>query len=217
MTSQFIKRFTFVVLAGAGLQGISSMTVSSAHAQVAISEEGVKFPDNSVQTTATHTSYAIGDVGPGGGRVFYVTALGFHGLEAAPVDQSTGVSWCPTLTDIVGVENLFDIGAVDPNSGSRNTPLIVAQCGATSAAGLAAGYVWPNGHTDGFLPNKEELNLLYLKKDAIGGIPVEGYWSSSESNQSPPVITAWYQIFAPSGQFHGFKLIEYRVRAVRAF
>jgi hypothetical protein len=215
MTSQSIKRFTFVVLAGAGLLGVSFMTVSGAHAQVAISEQGVTFPDNSLQTTATRTRYAIGDVGPGGGIVFHVIELGFHGLEAAPVDQSTGVDWCPTFTDIVGVVNIIfaNPSAVDPNSGSHNTPLIVAECGATSAAGVAANYVWPNGQTDGFLPNKEELNLLYLNKDAIGGFANGFYWSSSESTAN----AAWFQFFGDGFQSVGLKDEPLRVRAVRAF
>jgi hypothetical protein len=215
MTSQSTKRFTFVVLAGAGLLGITFMTVSSAHAQVTISEQGVTFPDNSVQTTATRKSYVIGDVGPGGGLVFHVTASGFHALEAAPVDQSTGVIWCPALpADIVGVENLPTSGDEDPNSGSRNTPLIVAECGATSAAGVAANYVWPNGQTDGFLPNKEELNLLYLQKDAIGGISEDAYWSSSEYDIAG---FAWIQSFLDGNQIENNKASLRRVRAIRAF
>ena len=52
MISQSIKRFTFVVLAGAGLFGITLMTVSSAHAQMVISNDGVVFPDTTKQTSA---------------------------------------------------------------------------------------------------------------------------------------------------------------------
>ena len=33
------------------------------------------------------TTYVVGDVGPAGGIVFYVTDGGLHGLEAAPADQ----------------------------------------------------------------------------------------------------------------------------------
>jgi hypothetical protein len=38
--------------------------------------------------------YKIGDTGPSGvGIVFYVTDNGTHGLEAAPGNQSTNISW----------------------------------------------------------------------------------------------------------------------------
>ena len=39
-------------------------------------------------------TYAIGDTGPSGvGIVFYITDGGLHGLEVAPVDQSTSQVW----------------------------------------------------------------------------------------------------------------------------
>ncbi|MBP8084514.1 MAG: hypothetical protein KAZ87_15050 [Spirochaetes bacterium] len=44
-------------------------------------------------------TYAIGDTGPSGvGFVFYITDGGLHGLEVAPVDQSTSAAWS-TITD----------------------------------------------------------------------------------------------------------------------
>jgi hypothetical protein len=108
------------------------------------------------------TEYAIGDTGPAGGIVFDVTPDGLNGLEAAPVDQGTA-PWNCRGTDVVGVENIGS-EAEDPNSGAVNTSLIAVQCpgDATNAAVLAAVYVWPNGQTGGFLPNKEELDLLWL-------------------------------------------------------
>ena len=39
-------------------------------------------------------TYAIGDIGPAGGWVFYVTDDGLHGLEAAPVDQANAAWGC---------------------------------------------------------------------------------------------------------------------------
>ncbi len=40
---------------------------------------------------AAAVPYAIGDTGPGQGIVFFISADGEHGLEAAPSDQSTGI------------------------------------------------------------------------------------------------------------------------------
>ena len=163
--------------------------------------------------------YAIGGTGPAGGKVFYVTNGGLNGLEAAPVDQGSA-PWNCFGTDVVGVDNVLP-SATDSNSGSVNTPLIAVQCprsvgvepSETNATVLAAVYVWPNGQTDGFLPNKEELNLLYAQKDVVGGF-AGIYWSSSESSG----FDAWDQVFNNNGaQVESVKTISNRVRAVRAF
>ena len=160
--------------------------------------------------------YAIGDSGPAGGIVFHVTNGGLNGLEAALVDQDQA-PWNCNGTDIEGVANLESAAAVDPNSGAVNTPLIAVQCPgtATNAAVLAAVYVWPNGQTDGFLPNKEELDLLYDQKvaEVVGGFASNFYWSSSQASASD----AWGQFFAFGGQFDGDKVNTGGVRAVRAF
>ena len=159
-------------------------------------------------------SYAIGDTGPGGGIVFSVSADGMSGLEAAREDHSTGVQWCDSNTDIPGVENLgFDFSIPDPNLGAENTPRIIDVCGDSSAAGVAAAYVWPNGQTDGFLPNREELDLLFNQRNDVGGFANDFYWSSSEF----VIFDAWFQNFVSGFQNDIFKGITLRVRAVRAF
>jgi hypothetical protein len=97
-----------------------------------------------------------------------------------------------------------------------NTPLIAVQCPGdeTNAAVLAAVYVWPNGQTDGFLPNKEELNLLYAQRaEFVGGFASDFYWSSSEDNSN----VAWYHHFAFGLQLGTSKDDTVGVRAVRAF
>ena len=129
--------------------------------------------------TPVPQTFAIGDTGPGGGIVFSVSADGTSGLEAAPVDQSSAL-WCSSsFTDIEGVENLVLFQTPDPNSGAENTPRIIDVCGVSSAAGVAANYMWPNGQTDGFLPNKEELDLLFDQREMLS-LADATYWSSSE-------------------------------------
>jgi hypothetical protein len=188
------------------------LSVSSVYAQIKV----VVIPLGGDDAPAP-TEYAIGDIGPAGGIVFDVTPDGLHGLEAAPVDQAPVAPWNCVGTNIEGVANLGSVEAVDPNSGAANTPLIAAQCPgpATNAAVLAAVYVWPNGQTGGFLPNKEELDLLYDQKVAgiVGGFDSLDYWSSSESGST----NAWYQLFDVGDQSVDGKGVALGVRAVRAF
>lgn len=166
------------------------------------------------------TQYKIGDTGPAGGIVFHVTEGGRYGLEAAPVDQEKS-DWCLNEyrnIHIPGLAIVPDTETKDVHSGAVNTPLIVAACGPSSAAGVAQAYVWPNGQTDGFLPNKEELGLLYIQRDVVGGISSSRYWSSTELNTR----AAWGKIFAPPGYSFGDADDKYdaspnSVRAVRAF
>ena len=158
------------------------------------------------------SAIAIGDIGPGGGIVFSVSADGMSGLEAAPEDQTSAI-WCNSNTDIPEVEN-FDFSNTDPNSGAENTPRIIDVCGGSSAAGMAAAYEWPNGQTDGFLPNREELELLYNQRNDVGDFAPGGYWSSSEVDL---FNYAWSQDFVDGDLIEVNKNVTFRVRAVRAF
>ena len=110
------------------------------------------------------TLYAVGDTGPAGGIVFYITDGGLHGLEAAPVDQSASAAWGCFGVPFAGADGT-DIG-----TGAQNTADILAGCGETPiAADIAAGYTL-NGFSDWFLPSKDELKELYLQKDVVGEI-----------------------------------------------
>ena len=162
---------------------------------------------------ACNFPYAIGVTGPGGGIVFSVSEDGMSGLEAAPEDQ-TSAQWCNSNTDIPEVENLgFDLTISDPNSGAVNTPLIIDICGNSSAAGVAAAYEWPNGQTDGFLPNREELDLLFNQRTVVGGFSILSYWSSSEFGLN----VAWGHTSFVGDPDIDVKNDTLLVRAVRAF
>jgi hypothetical protein len=127
----------------------------------------------------------------GGGKVFYIfgpSDNGYikgqtHGLIAATVDQTTdaGVKWFPDK--FYGATGTY-IGLGLPNTLAIITSAIVT--GTTNmssfAAGLANSYRG-GGYIDWFLPSKDELNLLYQAKDAIGGFATTGYptyWSSTQ-------------------------------------
>jgi len=158
--------------------------------------------------------YKIGDNGPAGGTVFYITDGGLHGLEAAPANSrvsppvnSPNSVWGCSRSSIAGTST--DIG-----TGAANTAAIVAGCvsGEVTAAEVANAYEL-NGFADWFLPSKGELNLLYLQKDVVGSFASSDYWSSSEDSSD----FAWYQDFDNGVQFDGGKIVTVGVRAVRAF
>jgi hypothetical protein len=73
-----------------------------------------------------------------------------------------------------------------------------------------------NSYSDWFLPNKEQLNRLYINRSAVGGFSAYFYWSSTEVNAD----LAWSQTFTNGRQNHqndSNKNAYSRVRAVRAF
>jgi hypothetical protein len=64
------------------------------------------------------------------------------------------------------------------------------------------------------LPTKDELNLLYINKDKIGGFANFGCWSSTEFSND----FAWGQYFIGFGnQVGSNKVSNASVRAVRTF
>jgi hypothetical protein len=108
--------------------------------------------------------YQIGGTGPAGGIVFYISDGGLHGLEVSPVNQSSvSALWGCYGTDIAGA---YGTAVGD---GAANTAAIVADCNDPNiAAKLANDYVL-NGYSDWYLPSKDELDLLYQQRVAVGG------------------------------------------------
>jgi hypothetical protein len=62
------------------------------------------------------------------------------------------------------------------------------------------------------LPTREELYLMWLNRESIGGFSAAFYWSSSEENSH----YAWSQNFGNGGQDNYYKDYKNYVRAVRA-
>jgi hypothetical protein len=156
----------------------------------------------------TSCPFQIGDTGPAGGKVFYLSdATGLHGLEAAPVDQSRKAPWgC-------WGETIFGADGDAVGTGAKNTADILADCNeAGIAARIAADYTL-NGFDDWYLPSHDELNLLYQQKDAVGGFADDYYWSSTEKDK----YYAWNRNFYLGYQYFNPKTNWFGVRAVRAF
>ncbi len=68
-------------------------------------------------------------------------------------------------------------------------------------------------YSDWFLPNKKQLNQLYINRTAVGGFSDYIYWSSTENSDR----NAWNQNFNNGCQKSYVKSFWWAVRAVRAF
>ena len=174
-----------------------------------------------VASCATGAECAVGDVGPGGGIVFYIDLdrpEGSRIFEAACVGWSDGVcggsdaadpgvTWGCSGTAIDGADG-YAIG-----KGESNTEEIVAGC---SDAGTAARLAWDlvlGGQSDWFLPSIPELNELFANQGLVGGF-TDNYWSSSETGASQ----ADYKYFG-GGAVNGAPKTDrgIRVRPIRSF
>ena len=104
-------------------------------------------PGVSALTCATGGSCIVGDTGPGGGKVFYVSATNFTStgsdcntackyLEAAPADQSAGIVWATTTTKCYAVNSNTDDQNCQLNSIYSNTAGQAASRTAATAIGM---------------------------------------------------------------------------------
>ena len=176
-------------------------------------------------------AYSLGDSGPGGGKVFYVSTAGFtssgsacntscHYLEARVEDvtddsyfnDKTAIRWC--LNNNTPTTSRRNIG-----SGYGNTQLMM-KCGSSTAGVLANNMTSTVNNvtfTDWFLPSKAELNALLDHREYVGEFLPQEYWSSSYYEGDFSSDKAWSQ--APGGNPFGgaFKSEGQHVRLIRAF
>ena len=187
-------------------------------------------------STSSTVTYNVGDIGPGGGLVFYIDSGSGLRYEMAPNTWS-GASdptenWCNnTSLDVPGA-----VGTA-VGDGSANTTAIDAAC--TSGAGQSAADYSANGLSDWFLPSKDELNAMcnYSRNPSAPAAPSDpcdgdsttaqdvtftsssfgftgsNYWSSSQQNGS----SARTQYLDDGSQGGGFKTSTLLVRPIRAF
>jgi serine/threonine protein kinase len=133
----------------------------------------------------------VGDIGPGGGQVFYVADekkwWGQY-MEASYEDLGYAF-WCSRLEEIPGSQTRkAGIG-----QGKSNTESIINFCDNKSAANKASQFISEsNGinYDDWFLPSKNELLALYKQKNRLAGFGLkdvgEIYWSSTEGFENLP-------------------------------
>lgn len=180
----------------------------------------------------TPLKYKIGDIGPGGGIVFYTSEIAFpvhngdgtsqmcNFLEVSPIDLGT-VPWISATQFSPGTSDGLGAGMI-------NTYNIIKSDTNRSVANNAAYlcnqyYTETTKKNDWYLPSKVELDLIYQNlvfgktdKYKFNG---KWFWSSSGRNGN---LSAWGQRFSDGLQNLGSlnyytKYDTYSVRAVRAF
>jgi hypothetical protein len=191
--------------------------------------------------TCTNTGpCAVGDIGPGGGVVFYdagVRKAWGQYMEAAPVEmEGVGLPWkrlnavdrrTPVYRDSKGLPaRIKRVRSKAIGMGQINTTAIVKAYGRGRYAARYADAMVLNGYDDWFLPSKDELNVMYsilsTAYPRIGSYARSFYWSSSEYDFN----NAWTVNFKDGQQFDREKWLLHdalngvkalRVRPVRAF
>ena len=240
------KKFALLAVAAIALGACGGSSENSSSASSAVTRTKNNALPTEAKTTAvascaTGGACAVGDTGPGGGKVFYVATSKFTStgsdcgtkcryLEAAPI------GWIAAATP-AGQPSCYSAGSTtqDPmcqwsgnegdaigttgtgiGTGYANTSAMIAQSSAVGKAGTAARAFQGGGKTDWHLPSLDELEQLYNLKDTVGGVTGYFYWSSSEFDADEAwADAAWIQ--NPANQAHTGKFQGGSVRPVRAF
>lgn len=130
-----------------------------------------------------------------------------HGIIATPGDQSVSSEWGCYGSVISGADGT-SIG-----SGAQNTLDIISACPTAGIAARLCADLVLDGYTDWFLPSRNELQILYQNRVAIGSFSSLIYFSSSELSNNK----AWYFSFATGSASDIDKTYPMGVRAIRAF
>jgi hypothetical protein len=183
----------------------------------------------------------IGDIGPGGGIVFYDAGKEEYWgryLEMAPQScEGVRYPWRPadndkTVYTAQGDQTAAELRVLAKGigMGKVNTRIITLALGAGKYAAKYAEDLVCGERDDWFLPSKDELDTAYnrlaqnrvgSKDTPIGGFNKGYYWTSSDYNNA----TAWSQYFMDGQQFDRVQKMDgnrtpptpFWVRAIRAF
>jgi len=166
-------------------------------------EQWVGFPKPSSNEVDFCETGSIGSVCEDG--AIYAGELNGKRLYAAAADETPSPSWNNDTSNytVTGVASLTD------GLGNTNTLVSFSDAGAPYMAAetcRARGAGW-------YLPAINELNVLYVNRDTIGGFDTSFYSSSTESDAAKAKILR----FRGDGQLpiDGYKSNEYMVRCIR--
>ena len=174
--------------------------------------------------------YNIGDVGPGGGIIFYIDSDGFefklpageltvkrYYLEVSPNDLGK-LAWDSEEEEPATISGLQE----DLGYGRLNTTNILKEVPNAPAAKACNNYRG-GGKADWFLPTIEELEKLYdnLDETDISNLKTdvnESYWSSTVTSAGAGATTsADFLSFNNGFTSKTLKTDSHYVRAIRAF
>jgi hypothetical protein len=190
---------------------------------------------------------ALGEIGPGGGTVFYVAVSAFTStgsacatacwyLEAAPISWSTAVQAAPNAqTSCSTAGGTAGSVSADPQcvwsgntsttvstfyeigKGYANTSAIIGQADGGSTAGKAATVA--RGYQGGSQTDWYLPSDSELIQMRINNSYLGGYhpWGMYWSSSQSTVTNAYLQEIASSGSAHANKINSYYVRPIRAF
>ena len=209
---------------------VSFVTAGTCILKVAIASDGTYVSATSSTISLTVT-YAIGDTGPGGGKIFMTLATAGNStgkyFESALGTWYSGSDinkdWCSNNNLAVGTA----AQGTAIGTGQANTTAIVAVC--TSGAAYEASRYNGAGLNDWFLPSQAELQQMYTQRAVIGGFTTLpqlyggsgttlSYWSSSEAvSPHNPANAAIPVYFGGGGGDNYGKIYGFNVRPIRSF
>jgi hypothetical protein len=183
------------------------------------------------KTCANGGVCAVGDTGPGGGKIFLTpsstgNSTGYW-FEAAPSTWFSGTdknnNWCHNTSYAIGSgAQGTAIGA-----GYANTLAIVAYC--TSGAAVDARAYSGGSLSDWFLPSDDELQAMYVARTTLsmpatlnqccpssGIVTTQSYWSSTEHNTNSENY-ARTVAFNTGGDDNYGKIYGFNIRPIRRF
>jgi len=240
------KKFALLAVAAIALVACGGSIESSSSSSTA----SVRTKNVALTTTTIAKSCAlggpcvVGDIGPGGGKVFHVGTGFLIFSSSAPLCankckylEAALPGWIVAPTPAGQTNCAYaGTGSVDPKctwagnysdavgstseslgAGFANTETAISRAGGGNTPGKAvtvARAFRGGGKTDWFLPSKEELSILHWRKAVVGGFGTGCYWSSSQGSQQ---YTAWGQFFSKGMGFDDRKSNDCQVRPIRAF
>jgi hypothetical protein len=165
------------------------------------------------------TTYAIGDIGPAGGIVFYDKGDdvgGWRYLEAAKSDIGGTGNWSNITNTAVGAA----AQGTAIGTGATNTTAIINQTveavTCTGGAAYLCYHLNQGGYSDWFLPSFDELTQMWNNRAIIGGFKEDWYWSSSERDSEYVGGREFISTSFTGGMLKSYQ-VSYWVRPIRAF
>lgn len=162
----------------------------------------------------------IGDVGPGGGTVFYDAGspqTWGRFLEVAPrgwsgASDDPKATWCDKAAQWA-IPKASSRDGIGEGLGNTDRLFEIQPCAAGTAMFMARAYRG-SGLNDWYLPSKDEVSALYSARGKVPSIGLGWFWSSSRSSN----LNAWSSNFLNGGSSISAAFPSmFEVRPIRAF